>query len=166
MEEILGFGWFFRKNPWLYERFPRIMKNYIGFTEFGMAAGVYEELLLFGAVSLSAFYFPGKLLYAVWFGFFVALTVHFCVHIGHTLYIRKYIPSFITSVISLPASVIILIKASGHMSFDLFTLSGIISGLLIMIANFLFLHAVMHRINDRINSPDKNYNEVLIPGRV
>ena len=57
MEEILGFGWFFRKNAWLYDRFPRIMKNYIGFTEFGMAVGVYEELLLFGAVSLFAYYF-------------------------------------------------------------------------------------------------------------
>ena len=48
MEEIVGFGWFFRRNPWLYKRFPKVMKNYIGFTETGMAIGVYEELLVFG----------------------------------------------------------------------------------------------------------------------
>ena len=141
------------------------MKNYIGFTEFGMAVGVYEELLVFGAVSLLAFYFPGKLLYAVWFGFFMALAAHFCVHIGHTLYIRKYIPSFITSAISLPISVLILVKASAYMEFDLLTYTGIFFGIAVLIINFFMLHAVMHRVNAKINSSDKNYNKVPIPGR-
>lgn len=165
MEEIVGFGWFFRKNPWLYERFPRLMKLYIGFTETGMAIGVYEELLFFGGVSLAAFYFPGKLLYAIWFGFFLDLAAHFVVHIGHTLYIRKYIPSFITSVICLPVSTIILFKAAHFLSFDLITILGIVFSILLMIGNFFLLHAIMHRVNARINSPDKNYNIVPIPGR-
>ena len=165
MEEIIGFGWFFRKNPWLYERFPKLMKLYIGFTEMGMAVGVYEEFFLFGGVSLLAFYFPCKLLYAVWYGFFLALTGHFVVHIGHTIYIRKYIPSFITSLISLPISVIVLIRAASFLTFDLVTVLGIALSVLLMIGNFFLLHGLMHRVNRRINSPDQSYNIVPIPGR-
>ena len=165
MEEIVGFGWFFRRNPWLYDRFPKVMKNYIGFTEMGMAIGVYEELILFGGISLLAFYFPSQMLYAVWFGFFLALTGHFVVHIGHTLYIRKYIPSFITSFISLPISIIVLYKAALLISFDVITIIGITISVLVMIGNFFMLHAIMHRVNARINDPIKNYNEVPIPGR-
>ena len=27
MEELAGFGWFFRNNPWLLERFPKVMNT-------------------------------------------------------------------------------------------------------------------------------------------
>ena len=165
MEEMVGFGWFFRKNPELYKRFPRTLKNYIGFTEMGMTIGVYEEFFLFGGAALLAYYFPSKILYAMWFGFFMALTGHFVIHIGHTIYIRKYIPSFITSVISLPLSVIILIASAKYLTFDLITIAGVAISILLMIGNFFMLHVLMNRINRKINSPDKNYNIVPIPGR-
>ena len=58
MEEIIGFGWFFKKNPWLYERFPKVMKPYIGWTHEGFAAAVYEEFIPFFGISLLAYYFP------------------------------------------------------------------------------------------------------------
>ena len=165
MEEIVGFGWFFRKNPWLYERFPKVMKNYIGFTEMGMAIGVYEELILFAGVSVAAYLFPGRIIYAAWFGFFLALAGHFVVHIGHAIYIRKYIPSFITSLLSLPTSVIILYKSARFLTFDVLTVASIMMAVFLMIGNFFMLHKVMRKINTRINSPDKSYNIVPIPGR-
>ena len=31
MEEVVGFGYFFKKNPDLYDRFPRVMKAYQNF---------------------------------------------------------------------------------------------------------------------------------------
>ena len=120
---------------------------------------------MFGGAALLAYYFPSRILYAVWFGFFMALAGHFVIHIGHTLYIRKYIPSFITSVISLPVSVIILIASAKFMTFDWITFTGIAISILAMIGNFFMLHALMQRINKKINSPDKNYNIVPIPGR-
>ena len=43
MEEIIGFGWFFRNNPELFERFPKITKAYQGFHTAGMALAVYED---------------------------------------------------------------------------------------------------------------------------
>ena len=130
-----------------------------------MAIGVYEELILFGGISLLAYYFPSQVLYAVWFGFFMALAGHFVVHIGHTLYIRKYIPSFITSFISLPVSVIILYKTAMLMDFDVLTMIGIVISILVMIGNLIMLHAIMHRVNAKINDPIKSYNKVPIPGR-
>ena len=165
MEEMVGFGWFFRNNPELYKRFPRTLKNYIGFTEMGMTIGVYEEFFLFGGAALLAYYFPSKILYAVWFGFFMALAGHFVIHIGHTIYIHKYIPSFITSVISLPVSVLILLSSAKHMMFDWIMIAGITMSILIMIVNFFLLHALMGKVNKKINSPDKKYNIVPIPGK-
>ena len=131
----------------------------------GMTIGVYEEFFLFGGAALLAYYFPSKILYAIWFGFFMALDGPFVIHIGHTIYIRKYIPSFITSVISLPLSVIILIASAKYLTFDLITIAGITISILLMIGNFFMLHALMNRVNRKINSPDKNYNIVPIPGR-
>ncbi|MCR5147896.1 MAG: HXXEE domain-containing protein [Eubacterium sp.] len=40
MEEIVGFEWFFRRNPNLYDRFPRVMKDFIDRGHF-----VIEQLL-------------------------------------------------------------------------------------------------------------------------
>ena len=92
MEEIVGFGWFFRNNPYVFERFPKVTNTYRGFTHMGFASAVYEEFIPFFGVSLLAYYFPGKVLYGLWFGIFMALAGHFLLHIGHTIHIRKYIP--------------------------------------------------------------------------
>ena len=35
MEKLAGFGWFFRNNPWRFERFPKVMNTYRGFTNEG-----------------------------------------------------------------------------------------------------------------------------------
>ena len=42
MEEIIGFGWFFRNNPDIFDRFPKITKAYKEFTTAGMALAVYD----------------------------------------------------------------------------------------------------------------------------
>ena len=157
MEEVVGFGWFFRRNPDLFKRFPRITKAYIGFTDMGFAAAVYEEFIPFFGISLLAYYFPGKILYALWFGLFLSLTAHFIVHIGQTIYLRKYIPSFITSIICLPISVIILLKASKYITFDVTAIMIIITSILLMMANLRLAHAIGRRINTTINH-DQQFN--------
>ena len=146
MEEIVGFCWFFRKNPWLYDRFPKVMNAYRGITNEGMAAGVYEEFIPFFGVSLLAYYFPSKILYALWFGIFLSLAGHFIVHIGHTI----YIPSFITSVICLPISVNILLRCARTMTFDAVTVIAIVVSILLMMANLKLAHALVHYVNRKI----------------
>ena len=159
MEEVVGFCWFFRKNPWLYDRFPKVMNAYRGITNEGMAAGVYEEFIPFFGVSLLAYYFPCKVLYALWFGIFLSLAAHFIVHIGQTIYLRKYIPSFITSVICFPVSVSILLRCARVMTFDVVTVIAIVASILLMMVNLKLAHAVLHYVNERITSQDLYVNE-------
>jgi hypothetical protein len=139
MEEIVGFGWFFRNNPWLFDRYPKIMNMYRELKEMPWKIGVYEEFIPFFGVSLLGYYFPGKNIFSIWFGFFLALTAHFFIHIALSIKIRKYIPSVITSIVGIPVSMIIIYKCSTIMTFDTITVIFIIVGILVMIGNFCFL---------------------------
>ena len=94
MEEIIGFGNFFKKNTYLFEQYPRITKAYRVFSTEGMALGVYEEFIPFFGVSLLTYYFPNKILNTIWFALILSLTVHFVIHIFLCIYIRKFIPSY------------------------------------------------------------------------
>ena len=45
MEEIIGFRWFFRNNPTIFDRFPRITKAYKDCTTAGMALAVVYKIV-------------------------------------------------------------------------------------------------------------------------
>ena len=150
MEEIIGFGWFFRNNPMIFERFPRITKVYRDFTTAGMALAVYEEFIPFFGISLMAYYISNDVLYTLWFGLLISLTAHFAVHIGQSIRIKKYIPSLITSIICLPISVIILIKGSQYIVISLSTVLLIAGSILLMMANLRFAHWLMHRFGKQL----------------
>ena len=62
MEEIIGFGCFFKNNPEIFERFPKITAVYRGFTTAGMALAVYEEFIPFFGISLMAYYIANDVL--------------------------------------------------------------------------------------------------------
>ena len=150
MEEIIGFGWFFRNNPWIFERFPGITASYKDFTTAGMALAVYEEFIPFFGISLMAYFFENEVLYVLWFGLMLSITIHFAVHIGQSIYVRKYIPSLITSVICLPISMIILINCSEYIAFDLTTIILIVATILLMMANLKFAHWLMHKLGKKL----------------
>ncbi|MCR5597051.1 MAG: HXXEE domain-containing protein [Lachnospiraceae bacterium] len=150
MEEIIGFGWFFRNNPDVFERFPRITKAYKDYTTAGMALAVYEEFIPFFGISLLAYYFGNDVLYTVWFGLFISLAAHFLIHIGQSIYIKKYIPSLITSIICLPIAAVILICSSKYIVFSLSTVLLIAGSILLMIANLRFAHWLMHRFGKQL----------------
>ncbi len=153
MEEIIGFGWFFKNNPELFDRFPIITKAYKDFTTAGMALAVYEEFIPFFGVSLIAYYFGNDVLYTLWFGLMLSLTVHFIVHIGQSVYIKKYIPSLITSIICLPISVIILINSSQYIVISMSTILLIVGSILLMMANLKFAHRLMHKFGKQQGEP-------------
>lgn len=139
MEEIIGLKWFFNNNHWLYDRFPKLMNGFRMLSTARFALGVYEEFIPIFGVSLLAYYFPCKALYGLWFGIFLSLAGHFLVHIGQAVYIRKYIPCLITTLVCLPVSVIILVKAAGFLTFDIPTVIYTALGIAVMIANMILL---------------------------
>ncbi len=151
MEEIIGFGWFFRNNKQLLERFSKITAAYNGFTTEGFALAVYEEFIPFFGISLLAYFFPGDVLYALWFGLLLALTIHFLMHIGLSIYIRKYIPSLITSIICLPICLVILMHCIELIVFDLQTVGLITGGIVGTMINLKFLHYLMQRFGEQIH---------------
>ena len=66
MEEIAGFIWFFKRNTYLFDRFPKVMNTYRGMTHTGFALAVYEEFIPFFGVSLLAYYF--RMMFSMVFG--------------------------------------------------------------------------------------------------
>ena len=152
MEEVVGFGRFFRNNPELFDQYPVIMNTYRSFTDAGFAAAVYEEFIPFFGISILAYYFPFQFLYSIWFGIFLSLAGHFIIHIFHVIILRKYIPSFITSIICLPVSILIIIRCIRLLSFETVQVLFVLLGVLMMIVNLRIAHAVMHFVNKR-NKP-------------
>lgn len=150
MEEIVGFGWFFGKNPWVYKKYPRITKTYQNFKTDIFAVGVYEEFVPFFGVSLVAYYFPNYFLFSFWYGLMLALTGHFLIHIGFSVYIRKFIPSVITSIIFLPICILILIKTAEFLTFDFVTIFFIVIAIIVMILIFRFVHWHMNKLKNSI----------------
>ena len=149
MEEIIGFGRFFKKNPDLFERFPKVTAPYRDFNTAGFALAVYEEFIPFFGVSLLAYYFPNDILYGLWFGIFLSLAAHLLVHIGHALYIRKYIPCVATSALCLPISAAIIYKCAKLITFNTVTIVCIFAAFVLMIANLKFAHFLMHWFNKK-----------------
>ncbi len=151
MEEIIGFGYFFRHNKQLFDCFPKITAAYKDFSTEGFALAVYEEFIPFFGISLLAFFFPCKVLNALWLGLMISLTAHFLVHIGQSIYIRKYIPSLITSLICLPPSVIIIIKSLSIINIDLVTVILIPVAIIGMIINLKIAHSLMHKYGQKLS---------------
>ena len=151
-EEIIGFGWFFRRNPEIFTKYPRLTAAYREYTDVGMAVGVFEQFLLFfGGSSVLAFYFPSRALYGVWYAMLLGLTAHFAVHIGICIYIRRYVPSLITSLICLPVGVLLLIKTAGLMTFDMLTVVSAAVTIPAMMLNMKLAHIGMFMIGKKLS---------------
>ena len=150
MEEIIGFGWFLRNNPQIFERFPVITKAYKGYTTAGMALAVYEEFIPFFGISLLAYYFESSILDILWFGLLISLTVHFVIHIVQSILVRKYIPSLITSVICCPLCILILSNTAKYINFSIMASVLIIISILLMMVNLKFAHWLMHRYGKQL----------------
>ena len=145
MEEIIGFKRFLDKNPWVFERYPKITSAYRNFQTDAFAMAVYEEFIPFFGISLLTYFFPGKIIYAIWFGLLIALTVHFGIHIIQSICLKKYIPSFITSIICMPISIYIILKCLEYISLDLLVTAVIICSIIGMMLNLRLAHVLMHK---------------------
>jgi len=99
---------------------------------------------------LLAYFFPNKVFISMWYGLFLALTGHFIVHIGQTIYLKKYIPCFVTSLICLPVSVNILLSCTRIMTFDVVTILIIIVSILFMVVNLRLAHILAQFLNTKI----------------
>ena len=151
MEEIVGENEWINKNyDSIVEEYPfarKILSNYLGVSTGAFALAVYEELILLIVICLLASLTHNPILYGIWFGGLVGFTIHLFIHIGQALIIRRYIPALITSIISIPPSIMLILKTAPLLEMSPTVISGIIFGILGVAINLKFAHKLMHKYN-------------------
>lgn len=110
-EIIMMRPWMNRNRDELAARYPfmkkMIQKNHDKLSTSGFAAGIFFIFLVLTSITIFSLYFDS---YNWWFAAFIVLSLHFIVHIIQCIVYGKYVPVFITSVLSLPYSVYTYIK--------------------------------------------------------
>jgi hypothetical protein len=145
MEEVIGFGiWLKINKQILYEKYPNILNAYRDFSTEGFSLAVFEELVLCIVFCAFAHLLDIQSLWYLWLGGFIACTLHFIIHIGQAILIRKYIPATITSIICLPISLQILYKCFLTINSKWWYVAiFIVVGILVVAVNLKFAHKMM-----------------------
>lgn len=112
MEEIIGFGIFLQRNEkMLWEKYPFAIAPYRNFSTEGFALAVMEELLVCLFFSYMVAERERQVFLCIWLGGLIGCALHFIIHILQALWIHKYIPSLITSILCLPFSIWLILKS-------------------------------------------------------
>lgn len=116
--------------------------------------GVEIEFLIFSLISLLSVIFDS---YFIWYGAFLGLALHMLfLHIGLCISFKKYVPGIITSIIFLPVSIFLLIKAEGLLSYGIGT---ILLGFLLGIALIIIMIPALHRFMGPCSNLLDNYSK-------
>ena len=95
--------WINRNEGYLNSRFPKLSKSIIlhfsNTTTSAFALGVAEEFILICVITIIS-YFTNW--YYLWFGTFIAFSIHLIVHCIQALILKGYVPCVVTSVLCLP----------------------------------------------------------------
>lgn len=139
LEEIIGFPQWVRQNKtFLAERSPEFLVKYDGCTSRGYALSVLEEYILCLIICSLAYteFIPFQTL---WFGSFIAFTLHLVMHVGQSLIFKGYVPSLITSIVCLPlCGYTIYAFHIYHMSYDIISILGFVLGIIIVPLNLKY----------------------------
>lgn len=145
MEEIIGAKVWLNKNSYLINnKYPRINKMCKGFSTEGFAFAVFEEFIVCIILCIATSLINNSLVWGIWLGAFIACTIHFILHIIQAIIFRKYIPTVITSIISMPPSVWIILKVLNYY-YDYLSEMYVfmVIGFIIVFVNLIFAHKLM-----------------------
>lgn len=153
MEEIIGFiPWLKHNQKFLGKKYPAILKQYEQTSSEGFAFAVFEELLLCIFLCLMSLFTNW---YGLWLGGFIGCSLHFLVHIGQSIVIRKYIPCLITSIIALPVSVYVIYKSIYLLKYSFYqVILYSFIGVFVISMNLAFAHMLMRGYSEYL----KRYN--------
>ena len=152
MEEVIWLPGFIEKNREdIVKRYPiseKLLSAYKkGMTTEAFALAVYEELIILIAISALVEITKTQWAMGIWYGGLIGFTVHLVIHIIQSIAIKRYIPSLITSIITLPPSILLLI----HTKWDMgtFAVIGTLIGIVGVAANLKLAHVLMERYDRR-----------------
>ncbi len=143
-EEIIFLPpWLHKNKPYLSDRFPklsgRLFEHFDNITPASFTLGVAEEFLL---ISVITFISTLTHNYYLWMGLFIAFNLHLISHLIQSCMVGKYFPALVTSLISLPIGITILIKVITLFSWLNIILYGCL-GITIMVVNLVIVHKGM-----------------------
>ncbi|AGK95508.1 HXXEE domain-containing protein [Clostridium pasteurianum] len=119
------------------------------------AIAVAEEFLIISIVTLISYVIYS---YAIWYGLFIAFTLHLIFHLFQWLRFKKYVPSTITSVLFIPICFYMIYKFNILLHYNSVTLFlYILIASIIMIINLYFLHRGMKKFDYWLKQFSTNY---------
>ena len=153
MEEIIGLGLFLRNNKEiLEEKYPFVLRLNKDFSTEGFSLAVYEELLLSILITIIALVTNYNVVWYLWLGGFIGCALHFVVHIGQSIILKKYIPAVVTSILLLPISVHIIYKCILTIPDNtFFVLIWIFLGIEMVVLNLLLIHKIIGWYTRKMN---------------
>ena len=146
MEEVVGIKpWLAKNMDEVADRFPaakKLLSAYKDITTECFALAVYEVLAVLIAVCAVLEITGLEFVRGIWFGGLIGFTLHLVIHILQAAAIRRYIPALITSVLSLPPSILLLIHS--YQPMNLAAIAGAVLGAAGVGANLKLAHKIMH----------------------
>lgn len=148
-EEIIFFRrWIEHHADELQERFPKIARRVVpqlrGLSTAAFALGVAEEFILLSLISVHA-YSTG--FYGLWYGAFMAFSIHLVLHVLQFAFYRKYIPCIVTSLLLLPYCIFTFVYFE---EMELLTWQEKILwtglGFIMMVINLVIVHKLIGKI--------------------
>lgn len=157
MEEIIGFkAWLKKNKSFLDSKYPNISKTYQNFSTEGFAFAVFEELILCIIFCILAVTLNSNYIWYLWLGEFIACTLHFIIHIGQAIMMKRYIPAIITSIICLPLSILIIIKCLALCTDQVgIIITFIVIGIIIVALNLKFAQSLIGKFTIWMNNKEK-----------
>lgn len=143
-EAIVLPSWMKRNRAELERNVPifknRFLKRLFSVTTERFMLMVTEEFLIFTGITLYAYFYHA---YYLWFAAFAAFSLHLIVHFIQALVLRRYVPSLITSLISLPYCIYMFVRTS---QLELFTVKQMViyaaAGFAVGLVNLLLIHII------------------------
>ena len=140
-EEIILIKYWIQKNEnhllsIVPSRFIPVINHIKKISTAAFAFGVAEEYILILIICIISFLSNR---YYLWIGCFIAFVLHMVAHIFQAIFIKKYVPALLTSLICIPISIAILVNIWNSFSLLKIILYSVLS-CFIMIGNLALIH--------------------------
>ena len=147
MEEVIWLPGFIEKNREdIIKQYPiaeKLLSVYkMGMTTEAFALAVYEELIVLMAICVLVELTKAELAMGIWYGALIGFTAHLVIHILQSIAIKRYIPSLITSILTLLPSIMLLMHTKWDMGLS--AIIGTIIGIAGVAANLKLAHMLMN----------------------
>ena len=158
MEEVIWLPGFIEKNREdIIKRYPiagKLLSVYKkGMTTQAFALAVYEELIVLMAICAFVELTKAELAMGIWYGALIGFTAHLVIHILQSIAIKKYIPSLITSILTLLPSIMLLVHTKWDMNVP--AMIGTLIGIAGVAANLKLAHMLMKWYDRRTKGDSK-----------